>query len=189
MKIAIDLNDVIRDYTDNFIRVYLTNYNREYDTDNLELWTNDMSSVLPFKTDRVYEKFVYEDFVYDLYGKVDNCNNKIQPELKEWLKNTNNEVMFVSTREYGLSVPYTYFYVSKLGCPIREIYMPVDSLDIWDKCDLLITANPMLIENKPEDKKVIRIVKEYNKECKADYSFPTINEFFMFYNENENLFE
>jgi hypothetical protein len=33
MKIAIDLNDVIRDYSDNFLRVYVTNYNREYDTD------------------------------------------------------------------------------------------------------------------------------------------------------------
>ena len=52
MKIAIDLNDVIRDYTDNFIKTYLLNYNREYNTEELSLWTNDMESVLTFKTQR-----------------------------------------------------------------------------------------------------------------------------------------
>ena len=189
MKIAIDLYDVIRDFTDNFIKVYLTDYNREYDTDNLEIWTNDMSSVLPFKTDRAYEKFLYEDFAYDLFGKVDNCNSKVQPDLKNWLKNVGNEVMLVSTMEYGLSVPYTYFYISKLGCPIREVYMPVDSLDIWNKCDLLVTANPKLLDNKPIDKKSVKIKKEYNEDSASDYSFSNINEFFNFYNENENLFE
>jgi hypothetical protein len=32
MKIAIDLNDVVRDYTNNFISTYLNYFNSEFDT-------------------------------------------------------------------------------------------------------------------------------------------------------------
>ena len=70
-RIAIDLNDVIRDYTDNFIKNYLLNYNREFDTSDFSIWTNDMETLLPFKTRHAYENFVYEDYSYELYGKCD----------------------------------------------------------------------------------------------------------------------
>ena len=64
MKIAIDLNDVIRDYSNNFISTYLNYFNSEFDTTDFEMWTNDMQSLLVFKTERAYQKFVYEDYPY-----------------------------------------------------------------------------------------------------------------------------
>lgn len=180
-KIAIDLNDVIRDYTNNFVKTYLLDYNREFDTSDLTFWTNDMQSLLPFKTTRAYHKFVYEDFAYDLYGKCDTCSRKTQNELVEFLQQINDydedevEVMFVSTMEAGPTIGYTYFFISKLGCNIREIYLPKDSSTIWNKCDILITANPNLLKNKPEGKKSVKIDFEYNENIESDFEFKSFS--------------
>ena len=45
MKIALDLNDVIRDYSDNFVKVYLMNYNHEFNLDDFELWSNNIKRI------------------------------------------------------------------------------------------------------------------------------------------------
>ena len=185
MKIAIDLNDVVRDFTYNFIMNYIKGYNHQYEPDELTEWTNDMQNLLPFKTERAYEKFVYEDFSFELFGKCPTCTKKLTEQLNEWTEQTLKdidtdepiEVMFVSTMEYGASIGNTYFFLSKLGTKIREVYMPKDSSTIWDKCDALITANPTLLENKPEGKTAIRIEKEYNANSKYDYTYATLSLF------------
>lgn len=182
IKIAIDLNDVIRDYTNNFVRTYLLNYNREFDTTDLVFWTNDMQSLLPFKTERAYERFTYEDFSYDLFGKCDTCSRKTTTDINTFLEYVNNleeevEVILFSPMEIGPTIGYTLFFLSKLGCNIREIYFPKDSLTIWDKSDIVITANPYILENKPEDKISVKINFDYNREVNADYSFTDFSAF------------
>ena len=185
MKIAIDLNDVIRDYSNNFLSTYLNYYNHDFDTNDFEMWTNDMQALLSFKTERAYHKFVYEDYVFELYCKCGTCTKKLPVELKEWLASLKDieteepiEVIFVSPMEYGASISYTYSFIGNLGCGIREVYLPTDSRNVWDKCDLLVTANPIFLNNKPENKKVVKIKTEYNIDCKADYEFKKINDFF-----------
>lgn len=182
IKIAIDLNDVIRDYTNNFVRTYLLNYNREFDTTDLVFWTNDMQSLLPFKTERAYERFTYEDFSYDLFGKCDTCSRKTTTDINTFLEYVNNleeevEVILFSPMEIGPTIGYTLFFLSKLGCNIREIYFPKNSLTIWDKSDIVITANPYILENKPEDKISVKINFDYNREVNADYSFTDFSAF------------
>ena len=199
MRIAIDLNDVVRDYTNNFLKEYLLNYNREYDTENLSIWTNDMESVLPFKTQKAYQKFVYEDFAWELYGKCNTCTKNLPVELNTWLhelkeneSNTPIDVIFVSPFEYGATIGYTYFFISKLNCGVREVFLPVDSLTIWDRCDMLITANPNLIKSCPKGKTVIKIKAEYNQDVETKYEFKTLSGLFKENNilkiiENESV--
>ena len=43
MKIAIDLNDVVRDFTYNFLMYYVKGYNHQYDPDNFNESTNESS--------------------------------------------------------------------------------------------------------------------------------------------------
>ena len=52
MKIAIDLNDVVRDYTYNFLMCYVKGYNHQYNPEDFSECTNDMETALPFKTTR-----------------------------------------------------------------------------------------------------------------------------------------
>lgn len=184
MKIAIDLNDVVRDYTNNFISTYLNYFNSEFDTTDFEIWTNDMQSLLTFKTERAYQKFVYEDYPYELFCKCGTCTKKLPVELKDFFKSLKDydtdepiDVMFVSTMEYGASLSYSFAFVGNLGCGVREVYFPVDSRTIWDKCDVLVTANPDLIDNKPEDKTVVKITTDYNTNSKGDYEYNKLSSF------------
>lgn len=196
MKIAIDLNDVIRKFTYNYAEVYIRNYNRDFDMDSIEeVWTNDLKLVFPFKTDEAYVRFVYEDYAYDIFGKCELMERERRTSegiaqgtataLNEWLGKTIRdidcdeeiEVMFVSPMEMGASIGATYFFLSKLNLPVREVYFPKDSLTIWDKCDVLITANPDLLKAKPDGKKSIKIKADYNKDCEADMEFQRLTTF------------
>ena len=185
MKIAIDLNDVVRDFSNNFVRYYIEGYDHEFDLSNFEFWNYDPQVVFPFKSKQSYYNFVYNDFAFELYGKCGLCTKNISSELNDWTEKTlkemdtdeDIEVMFVSPFEYGLSIGNTYFFISKIGSKIREVYMPIDSATIWDKCDVLITANPKLLESKPEGKISIKIKADYNEETEADYTYKDLSTF------------
>lgn len=185
MKIAIDINDVVRDFSNNFVRYYIEGYDHTFDLTDFELWSNDMQAVFPFKSQNSYFNFVYNDYAFELYGKCSTCTKNLSSELNDWTEKTLGdldtdeeiELMFVSPMEYGLSIGNTYFFLSKIGTKIREVYFPKDSQTIWDKCDVLITANPKLLESKPEGKISIKIKADYNKESEADYTFKDLSTF------------
>ena len=183
MKIAIDLNDVVRDFSNNFVRYYIEGYDHEFDLTDFEFWSNDMSAVFPFKSKQSFFNFIYNDFAFELYGKCGTCTKNISSELNDWTEkdikdldvDEEVEIMFVSPMEYGLSIGNTYFFLSKLGTKIREVYFPTDSMTIWDKCDVLITANPALLDAKPEGKVSVKIKADYNKETNADYTYKNLS--------------
>jgi hypothetical protein len=197
MKIAIDLNDVVRDFSNNFVKYYLEGYDHTFDLTDFEFWSHDLSIVFPFKSDASYYNFIYNNYAFELFGKCGVCSRKLETELNEWtekrLKDIDTdetiEVMFVSTKEYGLSIGNTYFFLSKLGTKIREVYFPTDSNEIWNKCDVLITANPELLNNKPEDKISIKIDMDYNKESKADYEYDSLSTFLITENNIEDIID
>ena len=193
MKIAIDLNDVVRDFSNNFVKYYVERYNHEYNLDDFELYTNELDIIFPFKSKLAYQKFLYEDYSYELYSKCPTCGRGIEQMLNEWTEKTLKdidtdepiEVMFVSPMEYGGSIGCTYMFLAKIGTKIRECYMPTDSTTIWDKCDVLITANPGLLGCKPEGKVSIKITTDYNKDLEADYTYNSLTKFLS--DENNTL--
>lgn len=188
MKIAIDLNDVIRDFSNNFLRYYIERYNHEFDLDDFEFWSNRLCDVFPFNSEAAYYNFMYNDYAFELFGKCGVCSRNLETELNKWTEKTIKdldlddkiELMFVSPMEYGLSIGNTYFFLSKLGTKVREVYFPKKSETIWDKCDVLITANPDLLNSKPDGepcKTSVKIKMDYNKDCYADYEFPNLSSF------------
>ena len=187
MRIAIDLNDVVRDFSNNFVRYYIEGYDHKFDLSDFEFWSNDLSAVFPFKSRASYNNFVYNDYAFELFGKCGVCTRNLEAELNDWtektLKDIDTEepidVLFVSPMEYGLSIGNTYFFLSKLGTKVRETYFPIDSITIWDKCDVLITANPNLLKSKPEGKISIKIKTEYNKDSESDYTYKDLSTFLI----------
>lgn len=185
MIIAIDLNDVVRDFSNNFVKYYIEGYDRNFDLSDFEFFTNDLSILFPFKSKASYNNFIYNDYAFELFGKCGVCSRGLEKELNLWTEQTlkdldtdeDIDVIFVSPMEYGASIGNTYFFLSKIGTKVRNTYFPIDSLTIWDKCDVLITANPNLITNKPDGKQVIKIKTEYNNEVSADYTFNSLSNF------------
>ena len=195
MKIAIDLNDVVRDFSNNFVKYFIEGYDRNFDLSGFEFWTNDFQLLFPFKSIKSYNNFVYNDYAFELFGKCSTTTRGLEVDLNTWteqiIKDLDIEeeidVLFVSPMEYGASIGNTYFFLSKLGTKIREVYMPLDSSTIWNKCDVLITANPILLGNKPEGKITIKINTDYNGECMSDYSFHTLSGFLKNKENTEKL--
>lgn len=192
MKIAIDLNDVLRAYTRNFAKVFKQEYDHTFDSDTIEITTNNLEKVFPFENKTEYNRFVYQDYPFELFGKCDAMSKETPAALTLWVNKIKDidteepiDIMIVSAMEYGLSIQSSYFFLSKLGCKVREVYFPTDSLTIWDKCDVLVTANPKLLENKPEGKISIKITADYNTENVADETFATVCDFFADLNNVE----
>ena len=178
MKLAIDLNDVIRDYSRNFVKYFKKGINHAFNEEEVEFYTNDMQVLLPFNSDEQYRRFVYEDYPFELYGKCPAVEKNLPRDLNEWLEfelpDEDIEVMFVSPMECDLTIQSTFSFLAKIGSRVREVYFPVDSATVWDKCDVLITANPRFFANKKEEKVIVRINKDYNKDCSADYEYDSL---------------
>ncbi len=190
MVIAVDINDVIRDTTRAFIKNYKKLINPYFDInyDDIDSW--DYRQIFPFTNEegeydeRFYNKFKFEDAAFEIHCRADLMERNLIAKVNLWLNTTlrdfdpekNPKVILFSPFEMGLTIPSTLGFASRVGLQFREIEFPIDSRKMWDKCDIMITANPNLIQNKPEGKKVFKIEAPYNKDVKADYTFEGISD-------------
>lgn len=201
MVIAIDINDVIRDYTRQFIKYYQKVVDPSFEIEYDDVTDYDFTNIFPFidnngETDTgLYNQFKYEDCAFELFGRADVMERRLPSEFNLWtqntLKNFDEEkiptVMIVSPFEMGLSIQSTLAFLSRIGMRVREYYFPIDSNTIWDKCDVLITTNPNLIANKPEGKHVFKINTPYNKntETLTEFTFDSLCD--IIHDENNTL--
>lgn len=192
-RIAIDLNDVVRDYSGQFLNCYQKLINPRFEIKDEEITSFDFSEIFPFNGKTSYNEFKYSDAAFELHARAEMTDNRLQGVLSDWTENilTNldvdedPEVFYFSPFELGPTIQSTLSFLAAHGIRAREYYFPVNSMTIYDKCDILITANPKLIENCPEGKTVIRIERPYNKEMEAEYSFPNL--FDAIKDENETI--
>jgi hypothetical protein len=90
----------------------------------------------------------------------------------------NNELIIVSD-EMGKSKPASLFFLSKFGCQVEKIKFYSNSTinSMWNEIDILLTANPMLLLDKPKDKIVVKYSTIYNKNVDCDNVINTLEEF------------
>ena len=89
----------------------------------------------------------------------------------------NHDILIVSD-EIGKSKPASLFFISKFGCLIESVKFYSESTinSLWDSVDILLTANPNLLLNHPENVKVIKFNTTYNTEIKTEHSISSIKE-------------
>lgn len=193
MKIAIDINDVLRDFTTQFKNYYIKGIDPSFEIEDKDINSFDLSEVFPFKDKNAYHMFRYIDYAFELYGRAEAMDKMLPYRFNDWTQKTLRnldkenipEIMLVSPFEIGKSIQSTYSFLSKISSSVREVYFPIDSYTIWDRCDILITANPNLIENVPEGKTVIKIDAPYNKSVECKYSFKSLMD--VITDENETV--
>lgn len=172
MKIAIDINDVLRDYTRQFRLQYQKFIDPYFDISDEDINTLNFYEVFSFENEDAYKKFKYIDNAFEIFGRAEAVDKMLPYRFNDWVQNYMRdfdkedmpEIMLVSPFEANMSIQATLLFLSTFGARVREIYFPVDSQTVWDRCDILITANPVYLENVPEGKFVIKINKPYNKE-------------------------
>lgn len=181
MKICFTLDDVIRAKTVQIGKIYKRNINGDINLDALDFSTNDYQEIFSFKTKADWQKFLYSDYAYEIFGEAPVTTKGVDKEFNLWLIGLQDideeiEVSLANPFEFNASIGFTCFFLSKIASRVRELYFPVDSSEIWDKCDVLVTADPKLIEEKPEGKICVKISMPYNKDLEADYSFDSLSD-------------
>lgn len=124
--------------------------------------------------------FMYEEYTMELFGHAPstemttfNMLNGLYYELRE-----DYDLSIVSD-EIGRSKPATLFFLSKFGCLLEKVffYSETTKNDMWSSVDILLTSNPTLLLEKPEDKIVVKFNTTYNKQIKSDYEISSLSEF------------
>lgn len=133
-----------------------------------------------FKNDEELFSFLYEEYAMELFGHAPstemtsfNMLNDLYYELRD-----ENELTIVSN-EIGKSKPSTLFFLSKFGCLIERVFFfsEVTKNNMWKEIDILLTANPDLLLEKPQDKIVIKYNTIYNKHIESEHEVNSLSEF------------
>ena len=204
MRIAIDVNGVLRNTIGKFKQLYakhlIENPQNEYQTylidseGNTELDTLptpfeykiispvtslDLKQHFAFQSEEEYYSFMYEEYCMELFGHSPSTEMSTFNDLNEVYVDLRNSLDFVIiSDEIGKSKPATLFFLSKFGCEIEKVffYSNFTQNNIWKEFDVLLTANPNLLLNHPKDKIIIKFETEYNKDINKDYSISKLKE-------------
>jgi len=190
MKIAIDINGVIRDTLRKAEQVYrkffIEDYVREEGEDefeyslNLPITSTTLSNHFSFPTEESFYDFFYVDFPMEIFGHSPSVSGNTFNVLDEIYKKLrdNHEITIIS-EEMEKSKPATLFFLAKYGCLVENIrfYSKLTEDKLWDDFDLILTANPDLIKNQKNNTQIVKFNKLYNSEVNSEICIDTIEEF------------
>jgi hypothetical protein len=140
----------------------------------------DLLKHFSFQNKEELYSFMYEEYTMELFGHAPstemttfNILNDLYYELREEYD------LSVVSDEIGRSKPSTLFFLSKFGCLIEKVLFYSESTKntMWDSVDILLTANPALLLDKPKDKIVVKFNTTYNKQIESDYEISSLSEF------------
>lgn len=189
MRIAIEINGVLRNTLDKIEQTY-----QKYMIDKTEGLEDEESfkyeMTLPvdsfnlrnhfkFQTDEELYSFLYEEFPMEIFGHAQSTEYSTFNDFNEIYLNLrdNHDILIVSD-EIGKSKPASLFFISKFGCLVETVKFYSESTInlMWDSIDVLLTANPKLLLNHPEDKMIIKFNTIYNSEINNEHSISSIKE-------------
>ena len=76
----------------------------------------------------------------------------------------------------GNSKPATLFFLSKTGCKVDRIRFVTSPEEMWSETDIIITANPNVIDNKPGGKTSVKVECQYNTNSVGDFTIEKIKD-------------
>ena len=189
MRIGIEINGVLRDTIGKLEQVYQKYFidkwegfdEQEFKYEmTLPVTSLNLKEHFKFKNDEEFFSFLYEENAMEIFGHAGSTEtftfnnfNNIYLDLR------NEHDIIVVSDEIGKSKPSTLFFLSKFGCLTEEIKFYSNSTinSMWDRIDVLLTANPDLLLNHPENVRVIKFNTEYNKNIEYSDSIDTLKEF------------
>jgi hypothetical protein len=144
------------------------------EVDSLELMSH-----FKFKNSEELFSFMYEEYTMELFGHAPSKEMNSFNLLNDFYYDNRDEFnILIVSNEIGKSKPASLFFLSKFGCLIEQVlfYSEVTKNAMWDSVDILLTADPYLLLNKPEDKLVIKYNTEYNKQISSEYEINSLSE-------------
>ena len=206
MRIGIELNGVLRDTFGKFTQIYTKylvdknddeyarkRYSIDISGNTEELISNEefkyeiisditslnLSNHFKFKNDDELYDFMYKEHAMEIFGHAGSVNYTTMNDFNDFYLDMRDtfEISIVSD-EIGKSKPASLFFLSKFGCLVENVrfYSETTINSMWNSIDVLLTANPSLLLNKPNDKLVIKYNTTYNSDIKVQYEISDIKE-------------
>ena len=187
-KIGITLNDVLREFTAQFEYVYdkyFPKYSESGKQIQLNLRENPVTSFnliehFPFKNVDEMNEFLHREAALEIFGHADQMHPNLMNQLNNFIMELNDETehkIEIVSREAINSIPATYFFLSKTLCRAEQVRFVTKYEDKWNGVDVLITANPRVLELKPQGKVSVKVKTTYNTNVQADYEIETVLDF------------
>ena len=189
MRIGIEINGVLRDTIGKLEMVYKKyliektegiedSESFEYGM-NLPVTSMNLRDHFKFQTDEEFFSFLYEEFPMEIFGHAGSTETMTFNDFNEfYVEFRNDHDILIVSDEIGKSKPASLFFLSKFGCLIEKVkfYSNQTINSMWDEIDVLLTSNPDLILNHPDNKHIIKYNTDYNKEIKCDDEISSIKE-------------
>jgi hypothetical protein len=187
MRIGIEVNGVLRDtlkkIQQEYEKWYIENPFKEETEFKYEV-KSDLTSLnilehLSFENEDELYDFLYKEHAMEIFGHSPSVEMNSVNYLNDFYLDMRDKFeIIVMSDEIGKSKPATLFFLSKFGCLCENILFYSESTleTIWDKIDILLTANPRLLLNHPEGIKVIKYETSYNLEISSEHTIKSIKE-------------
>ena len=187
MKIGIELNGVLRDtlkkIEQEYEKWYIDNPFKEESEFEYKVLSDltslDILTHLSFKDEDELYNFLYKEHTMEIFGHAGSVEVSSMLDFNNFYidMRDNHDILIVSD-EIGKSKPASLFFISKFGCLVETVKFYSESTinSLWDSVDILLTANPKLLLNHPENKIVIKFETTYNSETKKEHSISTLKE-------------
>ena len=150
-------------------------YKKISDVDSLEL-----DKHFSFRSKDELFNFMYEEYSMELFGHAPSTEMTTFNMLNEIYFNLRDEnELIVVSGEIGKSKPSSLFFLSKFGCLLEKVvfFSEITKKNMWDQIDILLTADPILLLEKPVGNIVVKFNTSYNKQIKSDFEISSLSEF------------
>jgi len=189
MRIGIEVNGVLRNtigkIEQTYQKFYIDKTDGIDDEDpfeykiNLPVTSLELKNHFEFQSDEELFSFLYEEFAMEIFGHSQSSEYSSFNDLQEiYVKYRDENELLIVSDEIGKSKPATLFFLSKFGCQLEKVkfYSNLTINSMWDEIDVLLTSNPVLLLEYPNNKIVIKYETEYNKDIESKHTITTIKE-------------
>ena len=137
-----------------------------------------ITSKIEFESKDFFLRFLYEQMSFEIGAKTNVTYKDVINDFHELQNHFNSKgiTLDLVSMEVGNSKPATLFFLSRETCKLNNLRFVSSYEEIWEDYKMIITADNFIIENKPKNKKLLRIETENNKELKQGKKFNNLKE-------------
>jgi hypothetical protein len=191
LTIGVELNHVVRNINRQILKCYAKEFDPSMEWDELDDKVDVFDEYCKFKSKYEKSNFLYVDYPYEIFGCSNTVEEKLAVKITNWLSEITNiedediRIIFYSLDEDALTIQSSFFFLSKIGSRVRKVIFPKKLEEVWNECDVVITARNEFFEKEtPEGKKIVLINRDFNKENK-DKAFLNYDNLSDVINDNE----
>lgn len=113
----------------------------------------------------VYNRFMFEDYLFELHGSAPIMYKQMDLHVEKFYLKYKDYVDFIIlSQENYFSIPPTLFFLSKMMSRFQNYRFVEEKNEMWEDVDILITTDPEILDAKiPDNKKIIKLSRPYNK--------------------------